>query len=288
MSHPPAAPAASGTSGDADIAAIGALVADPARCRILLALDDGRALPASGLAAEAGVSPATASSHLRKLTDAGLLAVEARGRHRYYRLAGPAVGNLIEALQQLAPAQTIRSLRQGTRANALREARTCYDHLAGRLGVTLMAAMLKRGYLEGGDGFFYPETARHDNRSGYGHDVDYRLTADGYSFLTDFGVHLPQRRPAIRYCIDWSEQRHHLAGALGSGMLDRLTELGWLQRTSGTRAVRLTGTGKTGLAKTFGLQEPTPASGPPTTYSHKTWTQPRVAGHPGTLVTGPT
>jgi DNA-binding transcriptional ArsR family regulator len=171
MSLPLAAPAAS-RAGDADIAAIGALVADPARCRTLLALDDGRALPASGLAAEAGVSPATASSHLRKPADAGLLAVEAHGRHRYYRLSGPAVGNLIEVLQQLAPAQPIRSLRQGTRANALREARTCYDHPAGRLGVTLMGAMLKRGYLEDGDGFFYLETARHDNRSGYGQDVD--------------------------------------------------------------------------------------------------------------------
>lgn len=269
MSHPSPAPAASGAGGDADIAAIGALVADPARCRILLALDDGRALPASRLAAEAGVSPATASSHLRKLTDADLLAVEARGRYRYYRLAGPAVGNLIEVLQQLAPAQPIRSLSQGTRASALREARTCYDHLAGRLGVTLMAAMLKHGYLEGGDGLFSPEAARHDNRSGYGHDVDYRLTADGCAFLSVFGVRLPQRRPAIRYCIDWSEQRHHLAGGLGRGILDRVTELGWLQRATGTRAVRLTSTGKTGLAKTFGLQESAPASGLSVARSHK-------------------
>src|SRR6202034_2176368 len=143
--------------GGRDLAAIGALVADPARCRILLALGDGLALSASGLASEAGVSPATASSHLRKLTEAGLLAVETHGRHRYYRLAGADVRRLIEALQQLAPATPVRSLRQDTRARAIREARTCYDHIAGRLGVTLMQTMIERGYLAGGDGNYDPE-----------------------------------------------------------------------------------------------------------------------------------
>src|ERR1700754_4488034 len=127
------------SEGDTDIAEVGALVADPGRCRILLALDDGRALPASRLAAEAGVSPATASSHLGKLVAAAFLTVEARGRYRYYRLKGPAVGALIEALQQLAPFTPVRSLRQANRSQALRRARTCYDHLAGRLGVELMA-----------------------------------------------------------------------------------------------------------------------------------------------------
>src|ERR1700753_4341657 len=144
-------------SGDSDIAAIGALVADRGRCRMLLALGDGRALPASRLADEAGVSPATASSHLRKLTEAELLAGETQGRHRYYRLAGPDVARLIEALQQLAPATPVRSLRQDTRARAIREARTCYDHLAGRLGVTLMQTMIERGYLSGGEREHDPE-----------------------------------------------------------------------------------------------------------------------------------
>ena len=164
--------------GDADLAAVGALVADRRRCRILLALDDGRALPASRLAAEAGVSAATASSHLGKLTEAGLLTVEARGRHRYYRLAGPAVGELMEALQRLAPAAPVRSLRQGTRAAALREARTCYDHVAGRLGVALMAALIDKGHLTGGDGTYDPDAGT-DVRAGYGHDVDYALTPAG-------------------------------------------------------------------------------------------------------------
>jgi DNA-binding transcriptional ArsR family regulator len=248
------APARSPAGGDTDIAAIGTLVADAGRCQILLALDDGRALPASRLAAEAGVSAATASSHLRKLTDAGLLAVEAHGRNRYYRLARPAVGNLIEALQQLAPAAPVRSLRQGTRAQALRQARTCYDHLAGRLGVELMAAMIGQGYLTGGDGTFDPALARDDQRTGYGHDVDYTLTPSGQQFLARFGVQLAARQRLIRYCIDWSEQRHHLAGTLGRGLLARLTELGWIRRASSSRAAHITDIGQRGLHDIFGIE----------------------------------
>ncbi|MBV9312965.1 MAG: helix-turn-helix transcriptional regulator [Pseudonocardia sp.] len=239
--------------GDADIAAVGALVADPSRARILLALDDGRALPATRLAAEAGVSAATTSNHLRKLADAGLLIVEAHGRHRYYRLAGPDVGRLIEALQQLAPAAPVRSLREGARAQALRRARTCYDHLAGQVGVALMAAMLQRGYVTGGDGTFRPETASRDKRIGYGHDIDYQLTPEGQVFLTEFGVQLPPRCPVVRYCVDWSEQRHHLAGGLGRGLLRRLLDLDWIRRIPAARAVRITDTGHAGLNTTFGI-----------------------------------
>jgi DNA-binding transcriptional ArsR family regulator len=241
------------STGDSDIAAVGGLVADPARCRILLALDDGRALPASRLASEAGVSAATASSHLRKLTEARLLAVESHGRNRYYRLAGPAVARLIETLQQLAPPAQIRSLRQNTRANALRTARTCYDHLAGRLGVELMASMIGAGYLAGGDGTFDPATARDDQRTGYGHDVDYALTDRGRRFIADFGVDLPARRPVVRYCVDWSEQRHHLAGGLGRGLLGRLTERDWIRRAPQSRAVQITMAGYAGLAGVFGV-----------------------------------
>jgi DNA-binding transcriptional ArsR family regulator len=239
--------------GDADLAAVGALLADRGRCRILLALDDGRALPASRLAAEAGVTPATTSAHLRKLTDAGLLAVETHGRYRYYRLAGPAVGRLLEVVGALAPRTPIRSLRQSTRAGALRAARTCYDHLAGRLGVAVMAAMLERGQLTGGDGVFDPERARHDGRVGHGGDVDYALTDRGRHFLDGLGVRLPPRRCVVRYCVDWTEQRHHLAGALGSGLRDRFGELDWVRPTSATRALQVTETGRTGLAEVFGI-----------------------------------
>ena len=146
------------SAGDADLAAVGSLFADLARCKMLLALDDGRALPASVLAAEAGVSRPTASSHLTKLTRAKLLTVEAHGRHRYYRLAGPQVAELLEHLMQLAPPRPVRSLREGTSAARLRSARTCYDHLGGRLGVAIMGSLIDRGVLTGGDGRYDRES----------------------------------------------------------------------------------------------------------------------------------
>ncbi|MDT4988531.1 MAG: hypothetical protein QOI74_2625, partial [Micromonosporaceae bacterium] len=133
--HRDTTPQRGGHGGDADLAAVASLVAEPARARILLALGDGRCLPASVLAAEAGVAPSTASSHLAQLVDGGLLTVAPNGRYRYYRLAGPQVGRLIETLAGLAPTRPVRSLRDGTRAAALRRGRTCYDHLAGKLGV---------------------------------------------------------------------------------------------------------------------------------------------------------
>jgi DNA-binding transcriptional ArsR family regulator len=241
------------TGGDANIAAVGAVLADPGRCQMLLALADGRALPASRLAWEAGVSAATASSHLARMVGVGLLTVEPQGRHRYYRLAGPQVGDLIEVLTRLAPPQPIRSLRQDTRAHALRQARTCYDHLAGRLGVALMGSMLERGMLTGGDGTVDPDRAAHDRRTGHELDIDYRLTADGHAVLGDLGIALPPR-PVIRYCVDWSEQRHHLAGAVGRQLLSRLTDMGWIRPSEATRAVRVTEVGRAGLRDLFAVE----------------------------------
>ena len=172
--------------GDADLAALGGLLSDRGRCRVLLALGDGRALAASVLADEAGVAPSTASEHLRRLVDAGLLRVEPHGRHRYYRLAGPEVGRLLEVLAEYSPAAPVRSLREDTRAHAVRRARYCYDHLAGRLGVELMGALLDRGMLDGGDG------RRRDGErlSAAGREVDYRLTERGAAELEAFGVDL--------------------------------------------------------------------------------------------------
>src|SRR6478735_2532177 len=240
------------TGGDADIAALASLLADPARCKVLLALDDGRALPASVLADEAGVGRPTASSHLGKLTDAGLLTVETHGRHRYYRLAGPEIGELLEHLVRLSPPRPVRSLREGTRAARLRAARTCYDHLAGRLGVAVMGSLLDRGALIGGDGRYDPNRDVHDSLSNFGHDVRYELTGSGRELLTDLGVVLPTSgRPLIRYCVDWTEQRHHLGGGVGRALLDRFMSAGWLARTARGRAVTVTAAGQAALAESF-------------------------------------
>jgi DNA-binding transcriptional ArsR family regulator len=240
--------------GDADIAAVASLLADPARCSVLLALDDGRALPASVLADEAGVSRPTASSHLAKLTAAGLLRVEAHGRHRYYRLAGPHVAELLENLVRVSPPRQVRSLREGTRAARLRAARTCYDHLAGRLGVALMGSLLERGVLIGGDGRYEPSRDVQDSLSNFGRDVRYELTGSGREFLTELGVVLPTGgRPLIRYCVDWTEQRHHLGGGVGRALLDRFMSAGWLARTQRGRAVTVTATGQTVLAEAFAI-----------------------------------
>jgi DNA-binding transcriptional ArsR family regulator len=248
--------------GDADIARIGALVADPARARILMALGDGRALAASVLADEAGVAASTASAHLGKLVDGGLLNVQSRGRHRYFELAGPQVGALIETLAGMAPPAPVRSLREGTRAHAVRTARTCYDHLAGRLGAGLMGALLERGLLVGGDGTFAAEAAERDRLSAPGTDHDYRLTPRGREELGAFGIDFDalagRSRPLIRYCVDWSEQRHHLAGALGAALAERMLELGWVSRARRGRAVHISPEGSAGLAQAFGLEvEPT-------------------------------
>jgi DNA-binding transcriptional ArsR family regulator len=242
-------------AGDVEISEVAALFADPARCRVLLALNDGRALPASVLADEAGVSRATASSHLGRLTDAGLLCVEPQGRHRYYRLAGPQVGELLEKLMEIAPAQPVRSLRESTRAGQLRAARTCYDHLAGRLGVEIMAAMIDRGYLDGGDGHHHPDSSRHDQLRGYGRDVDYTLTPGGRRWLDEMDVVVPERRRTlVRYCVDWSEQRHHLAGLVGRSMLDRFLSAGWIRRRDRGRSVRVTPAGETVFAESLGVR----------------------------------
>jgi DNA-binding transcriptional ArsR family regulator len=220
--------------GDADLAAVGALLAEPARARMLAALGDGRALPASALAAEADVAPSTASGHLARLVDGGLLAAESRGRRRYFRLEGPEVAEALEAIARIAPSEPVRSLRQATRAEALRLARTCYDHLAGRLGTALMDAMVERGIVAGE-----------------------HVTADGVEALSGLGVDLdsvPGRRPLFRPCLDWSERRPHAAGKLGAALAGRCFELGWVERLDGTRAVRVTPAGDAAFAEHFGLR----------------------------------
>ena len=225
----------------ADIAPVAALMADPARAAMLGALLGGTPLSAGELSHLAGVSPATASAHLARLLDGGLVAVTRQGRHRYYRLAGHEVATVIEALAQISPVRPVRSLRQSQEAAALAQARTCYDHLAGQAGVELLDALLRAGVLNG---------------NGSGADVAYEVTAEGAERLAGFGVDVVQvRRSRRRFagaCLDWTQRRPHLNGALGAAVTGRLLELGWIERGPSRRAVKITGPGQDGLAATFG------------------------------------
>jgi DNA-binding transcriptional ArsR family regulator len=223
--------------GDANIAAVGALLAEPARAKVLLALADGRSLPASVLAMEAGVAASTASHHLARLVDAGLITAVARGRHRYFALAGPQVGELIETVARVAPTQPINSLRQGTRAHAVRYARRCYDHLAGRLGVAVTEALQEHDMLVASDG------------------AGYTVTEHGASTLAKLGIDAGAGDVA-RCCLDWTEQRHHVAGTLGRALMTRLLELGWLSRDPRTRAMHLTDAGRVNLPTRLGVRLP--------------------------------
>lgn len=240
--------------GDLDISAAAALFADPTRARVLMALGDGRALPASVLAAEAGVTPQAASAQLARLQAAGLLEVERSGRHRYYRLADGRVAAVLEALAHLAPARPIRSLRQSTRAAALRSARTCYDHLAGRLGVEITQALVDAGALRPTDDIGDTRRRPGDRLSSQLSDHPYTLGPAATEVFTSLGVPEEQlterrapRRPLLRFCLDWSEQRHHLAGRLGAQVLTALVDAGWIVRTPKQRAVRITPAGQKAL-----------------------------------------
>jgi DNA-binding transcriptional ArsR family regulator len=223
-------------------AGVAALMGDPARANIIAALMDGRALTAKELALIAGVSPPTASGHLGKLVDGGLLQVIAQGRYRYYRLASALVASAVEAIMALSGTPETRPRRVVSPASErLRAARTCYDHLAGRLGVALMDRFLGEGHLQ-------PSGA------------DFRVTRRGDAFFGGVGIDLDavsrQRRSVARPCLDWSERRPHLAGALGAALAERCFALGWIERARDNRSVAITRPGERGLAATFGLAMP--------------------------------
>ena len=224
---------------DANIAAPAALIGDPTRAAMLQALQDGRAQPASALAWAAGVTAQAASNHLAKLVDGGLLAVEREGRHRYYRLASAEVAHAIEALSVLAaPVRSLETPRT-PKARALRDARCCYGHLAGRLGVCVADALVARGLLTPEDGKLYA------------------VTAPGRVWFEDLGVEvgaLRSPRGVARQCLDWTERRHHLAGPLGVKLLARMTMLGWLAAEPQGRAVRLTVAGREALRERLGVE----------------------------------
>ncbi len=249
------------TGGDADVASVAALFAEPTRARMLMALGDGRSLPATVLAAEAGVTPQAASAQLARLRAAGLLAVEQSGRHRYYRLASAHVGTVLEALAQLAPIQPVRSLRDSTRAAALRRARTCYDHLAGGLGVQITQALVDHDALTPVDGIPDIRRRRGDRLSSQLPDHPYILGTAAVPVLSSLGVAAERltdgrasRRPLLRFCLDWTEQRHHLAGRLGADLLAAFWTAGWITGAPSRRVIRVTPAGSQALKARLGLE----------------------------------
>ena len=225
--------------GDADIAAAAALLAEPARAVFVTAVIADGALPVTDLADRARIAPSTASEHLRRLVAGGFLSSEKRGRHRYYRLADPAVAAAVEALALVAPQPPVRSLREATRSELLRDARTCYDHLAGRIGVALAQSLERQSVLV--------------RRSG-----DYALGPQAAARLEALGVDLAAlerpRRPVVRGCLDWSERELHVAGALGAALADRFFELGWIRRREGNRSVEVTAHGRAGFSSELGIE----------------------------------
>lgn len=222
---------------DADLATVAELMSSH-RATLLLALIGGRTLSATELATRAGISSSLASAHLSKLLDGGLLAVQQHGRQRHYRLANPHVAEVIEAMLTLAPHRRATGLRDINRGHAIRYARTCYDHLAGTLGVSLTEALCHQHLIEPGD-------------------HHYRLTPAGAHRLQDLGIDVGQlresRRAFARPCLDWTERRPHLAGALGAGIAQRMLELHWIKPLPGTRALTVTNTGRERLREDFAL-----------------------------------
>ncbi|MEC9347131.1 MAG: metalloregulator ArsR/SmtB family transcription factor [Pseudomonadota bacterium] len=219
-----------------DIAVIGALIGDPARANMLVALMTGKALTATELAQEAGITPQTASAHLARLEAGGLVRHRKQGRHRYHTLTGDDVGQVLESLMGLAAKRGHLRVRTGPRDPELRKARVCYNHLAGELGVRMFESLQARGCLSGDED-------------------DLALTDAGRVAVTGFGIDLgpldSSRRPLCRSCLDWSARRSHLAGALGTALLDRVLDLGWARRAEGSRIVAFTDPGETAFRQAF-------------------------------------
>lgn len=219
------------------LAPIAALVGDPARANMLSALLGGKALTASELAEEGGITAQTASSHLGKLQDGGLIAAVKQGRHRYFRLSGSDVAEMLEKIMGVAARTGALRTRPGPKDPAMRHARVCYDHLAGELGVQLYDSLTKEGLIAA--------------RSG-----ELSVTKRGADFLHEFGVDLTElgasRRPLCKGCLDWSQRREHLAGSVGAALLLRIYDLGWAARDRKSRAVIFSREGERKFGRLFG------------------------------------
>jgi DNA-binding transcriptional ArsR family regulator len=222
-----------------NISYIAKLIAEPTRAIILDCLMNGQALPASELAYMAKVSHPTISSHLSKLVDGNLLIAEQHGRHRYYRLANEEVAEVLEKLGTIAPTVQVRSLRQSDQLKQVRYARTCYDHLAGQLGVKIAEGLLDREFVTLEDG-------------------EYVVTEQGKKWFFQFGINIEEanakRRIFAKPCLDWSERRYHISGWLGSAIATRFFDQGWITKAEKNRAVHLTKKGAKALQDHFGIE----------------------------------
>ncbi|NTA19848.1 ArsR/SmtB family transcription factor [Agrobacterium tumefaciens] len=226
------------TASGPTIARIAFLMGDVARATILAALMSGKSLTAGELARIAGVSPQTSSGHLSKLLEARLVEVERQGRFHYYRLASSEVADALEALSIVAASRPTKFFRPGPKDTQLRLARTCYDHLAGKLGLAIADALQEREAIVVKEGSAF-------------------VTNFGHDFLADFGVdvHAGKRsKPLCKTCLDWSERRHHFSGRVGTSLLNRMLDLKWIKRVDQSRAVSVLPTGEQGLLKVFGVR----------------------------------
>ena len=221
-----------------DIAILGSLIGDPARANMLTALMSGKALTASELAAEAGITLQTASSHLSKLEDGGLVRRRKQGRHRYFSLTDADVGSLLEEMMGLAAKKGFMRSRTGPKDPALRKARVCYNHLAGEFGVRIFESLLANDYL-------------------IGNDDRLELTDPGRAFVSEFGIEIEalkkSRRPLCKSCLDWSARRSHLAGSLGTAFLEQIYRTGWAKRQEGSRIVAFTKAGEVRFLNQFSI-----------------------------------
>ncbi|MEO0329551.1 MAG: winged helix-turn-helix domain-containing protein [Pseudomonadota bacterium] len=219
-----------------DIALLGSLIGDPARANILTALMSGKALTATELASEAGVTVQTTSSHLKKLEDAGLLKQRKQGRHRYFALSDEDVGSVLESLMGLAAKRGLVRTQTGPKDAALRKARICYNHLAGDLGVKIYDSMVASGHL-------------------VERDDEIELTDSGATFVEKLGIDLAtvskSRRPLCKSCLDWSSRRTHLAGSLGTAFLEHFYKVGWAKRIDGSRVIEFSAVGEKNLHQVF-------------------------------------
>ncbi len=222
-----------------NISNVATLLGEPSRANMLTVLLDDRFHTAGELAHAASITPQTASFHLARLMEQGWVVMEKHGRYRYYRLAGREAAQILEQFLAMCPVPEVRSLKQAQHMDQLRYGRTCYDHLAGQIGVGLTTALVERGYLLSQDGSF-------------------AVSQEGETFFTELGIDMVQlrrkRRAFAHACLDWSERKHHLGGALGHGLLHICLNRGWIERVPDIRAIRVTAAGQFAFQKHFGVQ----------------------------------